>query len=188
MRKLLIWLSLFFCCIAAAQPTSFGGITPGKTTRDELISLVSTLSQGASEDSFFYAEMNQPEGAYISGQLHGDVVYEVDVSLSLSPELKQALLGKYGPPKFKVGSIRTVTCKNKFGASFTRLDGREELRWPVKDGVQGGITRFARSCANGISEHYTLRHNATVKAIEAKEAAQLRKESEESRRKFDGNL
>ena len=187
MRKLLLWLSLFFCCVAAAQPTSIGGITPGKTTRNELKSLVNKLDKHSSKD-FFTGEMKQPEGTFIFGSLQDDVVYEVLVLLTRSPELKQALVGKYGPPNIKVGSIQTVTCKNKFGASFTRLDGREELLWPVKDGVQGGMTRSAVNCADYTSESYILRHIATVKAIEAKKAAQLHKQSEERRRKLDGVL
>lgn len=186
MRKLLLWLSLFFCCIAAAQPTSFGGITPGKTTLNELKSLFK-------EDDFivekgnFAGQLKQPERVSISGNFRDDVVYKIEVSIH-SPELKQGLITKYGVPKIKVGSIRTVTCKNKFGASFSRLDGKEELRWPANEGVQGGIERLAGNCGDQIYETYSLRHNATIKAIEAEYAAEARKESEKSRRKFDGAL
>ena len=186
MRKLLLCLSLSFCCIAAAQPTSFGGITPGKTARNELKSLVNKFEIFSGDA--FVGEMKQPKGAFVVGAIQDGLVYHVSVVLTSSPELKPALVEKYGPPEIKIGSIQTVICKNKFGASFNRHDGKEELLWPVKDGVQGGIQRLASNCEDRISEFYVLRHNATVKAIEAKKAAQLQKKSEESRRKLDGVL
>lgn len=129
MRKLISLLVLSLCCFAAsAQPTSFGGITPGTTTREELKSLVKEPDKVGSEDYFSSLEMKQPEGAHVSGSFQGDVMYALEVSFIYSPELKRALIEKYGLPKIKVGEIRTVTCQNKLGGSFLRLDGREELR------------------------------------------------------------
>jgi hypothetical protein len=182
-----IWVSLLglsLCSLTAfAQPTSFGGITPGKTSRDELKSLVEKSDNvGAKND--ISVELKHPEGQRATVRLQNDVVYEVEVSLTLQPELKSAVMEKYGQPKIKVGAIRKVTCGNKLGASFERLEGEEERRWPVKDGVQGAINRLAGVCAELIYEDYVLRHVATVKAIDSYKAEQAKKEADERRRKL----
>jgi hypothetical protein len=185
MKKLISALSLFLCCLAAsAQPTSFGGITPGQTTREELKSLVKEPQKVGAEDSLSSMELKQPEGIDASFRLRNDVVYEVTVGISFKDELRQALIEKYGAPSIKVGGIRTVTCKNNFGASFERLAGKEELRWKVKDGVQGAIGRFAGDCGLFVIQSYILRHLATITAIEGGKADQARKAGEEARRKL----
>jgi hypothetical protein len=107
---------------------------------------------------------------------------------SFLPDLKQALIEKYGQPNIRVGAIRSVNCQNKFGASFKRLEGKERLLWQVKDGVQGEIERDAGDCSEEISESYVLRHVATVQAIQEKWQEKTRKEWEEKRRKMDGAL
>ena len=133
----------------------------------------------------FLLELKQPDGVSIDVKFHNDIVYEVGVSFDLSPELKQALIEKYGQPRIKVGGIRTVTCQNKLGASFERLDGEEELQWPVKDGVQGAFVRWAPgACAEYTRQDYRLRHVATVKAVESAKLEQARKASEEKRQKL----
>lgn len=188
MKKLLILTSLSIGCLAtSAQPTSFGGITPGQTTREELKSLVKNPSEIGLADYAWSVELKQPDGEAVSVEFYHDVVYEVSVSLLsiLSPnELKPALIEKYGKPRTKVGRIRTVTCRNKLGASFDRFDGEEEMRWPVKDGVQGAIRSRARDCAEYIYQDYVLRHLATVKAAELAKLEQARKEAQEQRRKL----
>lgn len=185
MKKLISALSLSLCCLAAsAQPTSFGGITPGQTTREELKSLVKEPQKVGAEDDVSSVEMKQPEGISASFRLRNDVVYEVNVSLDFKSELRRALIEKYGAPSIKVGGIRTVTCKNKLGASFERLDGKEELRWKTKDGVQGGIERWAGNCGEFVFQSYILRHLATITAIEGGKAEQARKNAEEARRKL----
>lgn len=184
MKKLMFMLCLSLCSlVASAQPTSLGGITPGKTTRDELKSLTQEPDEVGTEN-YVSLKLKQPEGARASVILQNDVVYEVKVGLDLQPELKSALIEKYGQPKIKVGTIRKVTCQNKLGGSFVRLDGAEELRWPAKGGVQGAIYRLAGVCAEYFYENYLLRHVATVNAIEKKEALQKSKEAEEKRRKL----
>lgn len=188
MKNLLLAISLSVGCLAAsAQPTSFGGITPGQTTREELKNLVKNPSEIGSTDWTLLLKLIQPDGQYVSLRFHNDVVYEVDASLTsfMSPNaLKPALIEKYGKPSIKVGGIRTVTCRNKLGASFERLEGKEEHRWPVKDGVQGAMTLLAGDCAEFVHEGYVLRHVATVQAVELAKLDQARKATEESRRKL----
>ena len=186
MKKLLLLISFSIGCFtASAQPTSFGGITPGQTTREELMSLVKNHpSEIGAKDYFFSLKLNQPDGVSISGNFHNDIVYVVKVDRDFPPELKQALIEKYGQPRIKVGSIRTVTCRNKLGASFERLDGEEELRWPVKNGVQGAIRRWAGICAEDTYQEYWLRHVATVKAVESAKLEKERMAAEEKRRKL----
>lgn len=187
MKKLILLISLSIVCLAAsAQPSSFGGITPGQTTREELKSLVKNPDAVGTKDYAFSLKLMQPDGTSISVNIHNDIVYEVKVDLDSffgpSTELKQALIEKYGQPRIKVGSIRTVTCRNKLGASFERLDGEEELKWPVKDGVQGAIRRWAGNCAEFLYQEYRLRHVATVKEVERTKLEQESKAAEQKRR------
>jgi hypothetical protein len=185
MKKLSILIGLSLCCLAAsAQPTSFGGITPGQTTREELKSLVKNPGEVGTKDYAFFLKLTQPDGKSVSVNFHNDIVYEVKVGLDFSPELKQALIEKYGQPRIKVGGIRTVKCGNKLGASFERLDGEEEMQWPVKDGVQGAIKRWAGNCAEYTYQDYWLRHVATVKAVESTKLERERKAAEEKRQKL----
>jgi hypothetical protein len=185
MKKLIFLISFSIVSLAAsAQPTSFGGITPGQTTREELKSLVKDPSEVGTKDYAFSLKLKQPEGKSITVDFHNDIVYVVKVDLDFSSELKQALIQKYGQPRIKVGGIRTVTCQNKLGASFERLAGEEELRWPVKDGVQGAIRRWAGDCAEYTYQDYWLRHVTTVKEVKRAEIERDRKAAEEKRQKL----
>jgi len=189
MKKLLLLICLSTACVAGfAQPTSFGGITPGQTTREDLKNLLKNPDAVRTADYVFLGELKQPEGQKISIRLHNNVVYEVTVGLNWfsgpSAALRQALIEKYGQPNIKVGAIRTVTCRNKLGASFERLDGEEELKWAVKDGVQGGVKRWAGECAEQAYQDYKLRHVATVEAVEKAELEQSRKAAEDRRQKL----
>lgn len=185
MKKLLLLFCLSICCLAAsAQPTSFGGITPGQTTREELKGLMQNPEEVPSGDSIYSLKLKQPVGTWARVVFHNDIVYIAITSLDSSSELKQALIEKYGQPPHKVGGIRTITCRNKLGASFERFDGKEELQWPAKDGVQGSIRRWAGNCDEYTHEDYRLTHVVTVKAIERAELEQARKEAEEKRRKL----
>lgn len=192
MKKLLLLISLSIVFLAACeqqtsreQPTSFGGITPGQTTREDLKSLVKKPSEVGTGDYAPSLMLKQPDGSSISVNIHNNIVYQMKVSFILSPELKQALIEKYGQPRIKVGEIRTVKCGNKLGASFERLDGEEELKWSVKDGVQGALRRWAvEECAEFTYEEYWLRHVATVQAIENAKLERQRKVEEEKRQKL----
>lgn len=183
MKKLIFLVSYSIVCLAAsAQPTSFGGITPGLTTREELKNLVKNPSNVGTNDYASFLKLKQPDGEDISVILHNNIVYDLKVSLDFSPELKQALIEKYGQPRIKIGSIRKVTCRNKLGAAFERLDGEEELKWPVKDGVQGAIMRWAGNCTEYTYQDYRLRHVDTVKEVERANLEQARTKAEEKRR------
>lgn len=181
-------LSLSFCCLASiAQPTSFGGITPGKTSREELKSLVQKSGDVGLKD-FVITDLKQLEGQKVFVLLQNNVVYQVLTLSSISSELKQALFDKYGQPNVKIGAIKTVNCQNNFGATFERVEGSEELRWPVKDGVQGVIQRVAGKCSERIGETYVLSHIATVQVMEKKSKEKTSKELEEKLRKLGGAL
>jgi hypothetical protein len=189
MKKWLLLIGLSLGCFAAlAQPTSLGGITPGQTTREELKSLVNNPGRDGAKDYAYALALKQLDGLSVSVKLHNDIVYEVSVSVDFSPgvALRQALIEKYGQPGIKVGDIRTVTCQNKLGASFQRLEGKEELRWPVKDGVQGAFETRAEECDAYVSREYVLRHVATAKAVELAAFERRRKEAEEQKRKLGG--
>lgn len=184
-----IWVSLLgltLCCLAAsAQPTSLGGITPGKTSRAELKSLAQEFDD-VDVKNVVSVKLKQPERMNATVHLQNDVVYMVEVYLQLRPELEDALIAKYGQPKIQNGAIRRVTCKNEFGASSERFEGKEERRWSAKDGVQGLIRRRAGSCATSYTEYYVLRHVATVEAIENNSVDQEKKEAQEKLRKLGG--
>lgn len=66
MRKLISLLGLSLCCLAAsAQPTSFGGITPGKTTLDELKGLVTKFDGAIVDRRSVWVNLKQPEGNWL---------------------------------------------------------------------------------------------------------------------------
>lgn len=187
MKKLIFLIGFSIVCFAAsAQPTSFGGITPGQTTREELKGLVKKPNEVGTENYASSLELIQPDMTRVSVMFFNDIVYAMEVSLDIysgpSTELKQALIEKYGQPRIKVGSIRTVKCGNKFGASFDRFAGNEELKWPVKDGVQGALRRWAGNCAEHTYEDYWLRHVATVNAVERAKLEKERGAANENRR------
>lgn len=181
-----IWVSsvaLFLCCLtASAQPTSLGGITPGKTTRMELRNTVKTFHKV--DESTASVEFKDPVGLGATIHFQNDVVYEVQVLLQLRPELEYALVEKYGQLYIHDGHFGRVTCQNEFGATAMRFEGSDERRWPAKDGVQGLIARRAGNCSKSYSEYYVLRHVATVEAMKNNKADQVKKEAEEERRKL----
>lgn len=181
----LLGISLFSLAVSA-QPTSFGGITPGKTSREELKSLAQESDVvGIGNKDHISIHLKQPEGQDVMLKLQNGVVYEVMLAFHWGEyELKSALIEKYGQPKIKVGTIRHVTCKNQLGASFERVDGTEEWRWPVKDGVQGALRFVAMDCAQEPVQGYVLRHVATFVIKESYRLEQERKEAEEKRRKL----
>lgn len=188
MKKLLLIVSLSFgCLVASAQPTSFGGITPGQTTREDLLKLVK--NPGDIEDKNYISGLilNQPDGMVVGANLQNDIVYEVNVQLvayGIRQALEPALYEKYGQPKIKVGAILPVTCRNKLGATFPRYEGLEYMRWQEKDNVQGAIQRLAWGCREDIFKSYHLVHVPTVNAIEAAKLDEARKEAEAKKRKL----
>jgi len=202
MKKLIPLLSLSLCCFAAfAQPTSFGGITPGKTTREELKGLVTEPNKvGASSDPPVLT-LKQPERVPITVTFRNDVVYIVTSTLSVQgydsadvdadmsrqgSQLKQALIDKYGSPTVGMGKgIREIRCQNGYGATSRGLSGSEGLAWPDKDGVRAAIYRVvSRECPPRGSEAYFLIDVAIANAMADEERAQANKADEEARRKL----
>ena len=189
MKKLISLFSLSLCCFAAsAQPTSIGGITPGKTTLGELKGLTNMWDGVTGDMRYVGVSLKQLEGKPTTVHLQNGVVYQVNIDISFSPVLNEALIAKYGQPNTKDGKIRTVNCQNQFGAISKRYEGEESQLWPVKDGVQGGIESFARRCEEYISVRYVLRHVATVEAMKQKEEEEARSKAEKQRSKIDGAL
>lgn len=189
MKKLTFLLILSLCCFAAsAQPTSIGGITPGKTTLEEMKGLVK-LGDGIGGKRYEVVRLALMEDLLAVVMIQNGVVYEVKIDTGYSDVLRQALMAKYGQPKIKVGGIRTVNCQNRFGATFKRYRGEESLLWPVKDGVQGGIEYYTLGeCSEYIFERYALRHVAAVEAMKEKEEEEARRKTESQRNKLDGAL
>jgi hypothetical protein len=183
MKKIPLLGLALFCVAASAQPTSFGGITPGKTTPEELNSLAKEVTV---DGSTFIILLKQPEGKRIAAKALGQVVYRLTVPLDDSPELKLALIEKYGQPNMKVGEIQKVTCQNGLGVTTERFEKgmEEELRWPAKDNVQGALVSLAREeCAESLSEVYTLSHIPTVSALDSIREKLKQMKAEEKRRK-----
>ena len=202
MKNLILCICLLLCSLAQAQPVSFGGITPGKTTREELKSLISEKRESLldlyknkndveTDRSSESVRLKDLDGIGVTVDFQGDVIYRVEMALSSlwsDADIKSGLLRKYGAPKIKSGGIRTVTCRNGFGASFMRLQGEEELRWPIKNGVQAFFIRNASSCDKYVTETYVIHHVATSKALNAAKLAKEEKQSESKQKKIDAAL
>lgn len=190
MKNTILTLCLSIVCLAAsAQPTSFGGIKPGKTTREELKNMVKDPNRVDSNEDNVTLTLLQPDGMRVTVYFYDGIVYKLSSSNSdLSPELKQALIEKYGQPRIKVGGIGTEECQNGFGATFVRPRGKENLKWPIKDGVQGEILSAAFGCVDVTVQYYQLIHVATAKIVDsAKLEANLEKEQKakaERQKKF----
>ena len=204
MKNLIFCICLLLCSLAQAQPVSFGGITPGKTTREELKSLISEKSErlsmlGLDKDkndveidlSSESVRLKDLDGIFVTVDFQGDVIYRVKLRLSglwSDADIKSGLLRKYGDPKIKSGGIRTVTCRNGFGASFMRLQGEEELRWPIKNGVQALFIREASNCDKYVTETYVIHHVATSIVLNAAKLVKEVKQAESKRKKIDAAL
>lgn len=82
MKKLIFLIGFSIVCLAAsAQPTSFGGITPGQTTREELKGLVKKPNEVGTENYFSSLELIQPDSTRVTVMFHNDIVYKIRVSL-----------------------------------------------------------------------------------------------------------
>lgn len=181
MKKLMFLLLALACGIfnAHAQPSSIGGIVPGKTTLEELKSLIDepkdqieaivTIGPSGLNEETKYQEviLKNLDRKRVRFEMKDGVIYRVELSLYLFPEVAVALIGKYGEPKIKKGAIKEVTCQNKLGASFQRFEGEERLFWRENAGIQACFYNSARNCSEDIYRRYVIEHVATVKAIEA---------------------
>ena len=120
-------LSLSMCYFfSSAQPTSFGGVTPGVTTRAELRNIVKKYPLSDSfklgDKDFEKVELLWLENTFLEVLFQNDVIYEVSTDFDRH-ELGKALEAKYGKPTIDFGSIRKVNCQNNFGAIFERYEG-----------------------------------------------------------------
>lgn len=182
MKKYFLCL-IFLCGNAMAQPTSVAGITPGKTTIEELSGLVDVdgiiskkLSEGAN-----YTRIRSMNRRSATLMILNGVVYKVDISLAYEDNANfiDALIEKYGRPGNVLGSIDKVICQNKMGAKFERYQGLKREMWPENSGVQALIQWRADECDYSASPSYILYHSKTVNEMELKknqEDARIRDE------------
>jgi hypothetical protein len=160
---------------SSSGATSIAGITPGKTTLEEL-KILATNPEEVKNRNVQYVELKGLNGNAAVIDLNDGVVYRVSITLySSNPEIAVALTEKYGTPKTKKGGIKEVTCQNGLGASFQRLEGTEYLLWKPNAGVQAYFHRSATDCAKDVFQRYIIEHIATVKILEAAQEAERAK-------------
>lgn len=174
--------------------TSIAGVTPGKTTLEELRNLVTNPEKVENRGSFF-VDLKGLDGRRATVHSENGVVYKVQIPIGLvyraqipvggsgsvgHEAIRIALTEKYGTPKIKKGGIKEVTCQNKLGGSFQRLEGEEFLLWKPNEGTQAYFYRYAYECEDYFVEEYILEHIATVQKLEAaKEAERTKRMSDQ---------
>lgn len=191
---------------APLGPTAIAGVTPGKTTLEDLKSLIKESATGgytpADEitpdrldrdfkkyaNGQYSAELKNLSGKIVTLFLNNGVVYKVSISTSLEGEaIKTALFEKYGKPTIKTGSMKEITCTNGFGASFHRSEGEVSLQWKPNDGVRAYLHSSSGNCQSNVYESYVVEDIATVKNLAAAKAAQeIKSRTEESEKVKQG--
>jgi hypothetical protein len=191
---------------APLGPTAIAGVTPGKTTLEDLKSLIKEPSTGgytpADEitpdrlhkdfkkyfNGKYSAELKNLNGKIANLFLNNGVVYKVSISTSLEGEaIKTALFEKYGKPTIKTGSMKDITCTNGFGASFQRSEGEVSLQWKPNEGVRAYLHSSSGNCQSNVYESYIVEDIATVKNLAAAEAArEIKSRTEESEKVKQG--
>lgn len=154
--------------------TSIAGITPGKTTLEDLKSLVVDPSK-VGNDNYHIVELKKLNNGMAFIRSKDSIIYKVELPVSYNPEIVVALIEKYGTPKTKKGGINEVTCKNGFGASFQRLEGMEDLLWEANAGTQAYLHKWAKDCGENVNQYYIIEHIETVEALNLAEGAERAK-------------
>lgn len=144
-------------------PVSIAGVTPGKTTLEELRSLV-TEPQKIKNDDFQIVNLKGLDNKMAFINSRESIVYEVEVSLLFESEMLIALISKYGKPVRKTGEIKKVICQNKLGGSFNRVEGEMIEYWREKDGIQATIVHNAGECAKETYISYNI-YDKKIKSI-----------------------
>lgn len=167
MKRLIVLAFGFWVLNSLAQPTSLAGITPGKTTLEQLNNLVQpdgmlTKKIGEGNNSVKIPTLN---GRSASVDVLNGVVYRVKTYIIFNNTLLDALTEKYGKPSEIIGSIDKVVCENKIGGKFERVQGVRRELWPQKDGVQAEIEWHAGECANSAIPSYIINHVQTIEEI-----------------------
>lgn len=192
---------------APLGPTAIAGVSPGKTTLEDLKSLIKTSSTGgytpADEitpdrldknfqkyaNGQYSAELKDLSGKIVSLFLNNGVVYKVSISTSLEGDaIKAALFEKYGKPTIKTGSMKNIICTNGFGASFQRSEGEVSLQWKSNEGVQAYLHSSSGNCQSNVYESYVIEDIATVKNLATAESAQKTKSQTEESEKVKQGL
>jgi hypothetical protein len=166
---------------SSSGATSIAGITPGKTTLEELRNLVINPEK-LNNDYVNVVDLkgleNKSNKSNKSAWIYSTngLVYRVRISIySYEPEITVALTEKYGTPKTKKGGIKEVTCKNGLGASFQRLEGTEDLLWKPNAGIQAYFHKWAKDCGEDVFQDYIIEHVATVQTLVAEQEAERAK-------------
>ncbi len=168
MKRLIVLAFGFWALNSLAQPTSIAGIVPGVTTFDELRMLATNrldLRRGETN----YVQLKELDNKRAWVRIKDDVVYEVEINLMFEPEIVAALISKYGKPTRKVGEIKKVTCQNKLGAKFERVEGTRTEYWKAKDGIQAALVHKAYDCAEQSYVSYLIYHQKIRNEIELDE-------------------
>jgi hypothetical protein len=155
--KMLFFSILFSFGSAVAQPTSIAGITPGKTSIEELRNLAEPnvpISKKIEEGTSFVRIKALDKSALVKTK--NGVVYWLNIFTKADDDLLKVLNSKYGKPQKVVGEISKVICQNKFGAREERVEGVRFEFWPSKDGVQALIEWRAGECDYSATPSYTL--------------------------------
>ena len=166
MKKFLFLVFYAITLNSWAQPISVAGIYPGKTTIEELRELVLDPLKDNDEDSYIvHLKELDNESATV---YHKDgFVYKVEIDLMFkSSEIAIALTSKYGRPSKKIGQIKKVTCQNKLGGRFDRIEGKMVEYWRPKGGVQAALVHTAYPCGSTIYSLYTIYHEKTQSQID----------------------
>ncbi|MDR3298502.1 MAG: hypothetical protein LBU43_00495 [Candidatus Accumulibacter sp.] len=191
MRSVIALIGILIFFPANAQLTSIAGITPGKTTLEELKVLVRDPKKlEDSKNSSFFVGLSQLDNKMATVSLQNGTVYKVEVMLFDSEAMLNALFQKYGEPTRKIGKLGTTKCSNKMGATFEYLSGTESLLWPAKNGIQALLKThaFGDGCSELIGRYYILMHIETVEAINKKSAEEARRKSESAINKIKDAL
>ncbi|MDH0427952.1 hypothetical protein [Stutzerimonas stutzeri] len=151
--------------------TSIAGITPGKTTLEDLKNLVVNPST-VDSSNYHIVELKELNNGMAFIKSKDSTVYKVELPVSYNPEIVVALIEKYGAPKIKNGGINEVTCQNGLGASFQRLEGMEDLLWKPNAGTQAYLHKWAKDCGEEVNQTYIIEHIETVKALDLAERAE----------------
>ncbi len=150
----LLSFGLMGCGNPGYGPTSIAGVTPGKTTLEELRLLVKDPLKVEGDYHIVGLKGLDNKMAYISSR--NSIVYEVDINLMFESEILDALISKYGKPIRKTGEIKKVVCQNKLGGNFDRVEGEMIEYWREKDGIQATIVHRAGTCAEESFASYVI--------------------------------
>ncbi len=165
MKRFLFLASWVVAFNSWAQPATIAGIFPGKTTIEELRELVVDPIK-IDNNNYHIVKLKELNNEMATVFNKEGVVYKVEIDLMSNLEMAVALTSKYGKPTKKVGEIKKVTCQNKLGGKFERVEGKMVEYWRPKGGVQAALVHTAYQCGTRIYSLYTIYHEKTQTQID----------------------